>query len=310
MLFRSGDHVYDFLEMPQSAHATALGGTQVAMNTYDISQIFQNPASITDTAHNNIALNITPYTSGIKYGTAAYAYHLENIGTVAFGLQFINYGSFDWIDENNVDMGTFNASEYAFYLTYSKVLTPQITLAATVKPIISKFETYNSFGIAMDLGAMYRSKNRRFTAAATIKNFGSQISTYDGKHESLPTDIKMGLSYQPEHAPFRISLTLKDLTKWDLSTDSDNKISFADNALRHAIIGFELVPFKNFYVGMGYNHRIRKEMVTSDKKGSAGLSWGFGLKIYKFNIAYGSARYHLGGSSNSISISTNLSSFL
>lgn len=307
---QKSDHIYDFLELSPSAHATALGGTQVAMGGYEVSQLFQNPSAMADTTHNNLALNITPYVEEIKYGTAAYCWHLENIGNVGGGFQFISYGDFDRTDENGTELGTFTASEYAIYLTFSKQLTPQLTMGATLKPVFSKFDNYDSFGLMMDFGVTYRSVNKRFVAGAAIKNLGSQITEYEEKHEKLPTDVKVGLSYKAEHAPFRISLTLKDLTEWNLSTDDDNKISFGDNLMRHTIFGVEMLPFRNFYVGVGYNHRIRKEMVASDKKGATGFSWGFGLKIYKFHIAYGSARHHIAGSCNSISLSTNLSSFL
>jgi hypothetical protein len=39
---------------------------------------------------------------------------------------------------------------------------------------------------------------------------------------------------------------------------------------------------------------------------TVGFSWGFGLRISRFHINYGLARYHLAGSSNIISIALNL----
>jgi hypothetical protein len=43
-----------------------------------------------------------------------------------------------------------------------------------------------------------------------------------------------------------------------------------------------------------------------EKLSTVGFSWGFGFRINRFQINYGSARYHLAGSSNLISIALNL----
>jgi len=74
-------------------------------------------------------------------------------------------------------------------------------------------------------------------------------------------------------------------------------------------VGIELLPSEHFYVAVGYNHRRRQELGVSEKMSTSGYSWGFGFKVYKFHFAYGSARYHLAGSSNHFSISTNITNF-
>ena len=95
----------------------------------------------------------------------------------------------------------------------------------------------------------------------------------------------------------------------EIIEDAGNDGNGFDQVMRHFVFGLEIVPSDNFYVAAGYNHRRRQELGLSEKMSTTGFSWGFGFRIYKFHFAYGSARYHLAGTSNHFSISTNLSNF-
>lgn len=305
-------NIYEFLDMPTTAQSVAIGGNQVVSGTDNAGFFFQNPAILQDTLNGSVSLNICPLPSNIFYGTVSYVYHFNNIGTVAAGIQYINYGEFERTDENWNELGTFRAQETALYFSYARQMTPTLHLGATIKPILSTLDNYKSFGLAMDMGAYYRASNNLFQAGLVIRNVGGQITTYDtdSKHESLNTDMRIGMSYKLEHAPFRFSATLKDIFHWDLSTNNSNKISTGDNIMRHLLLGIEFMPIRNFYVGFGYDQRKRKELRQSTSGGAAGFSWGFGLRIFKIDIAYGYGKYHIAGASNNISISTNIGRFL
>jgi hypothetical protein len=316
-----GDAVYEFLNLTNSARVGALGGNQVGMVDTDLSFSYHNPAALTDTVSGYVTLNYVPYFANINYGYAAYARTFEKVGTFSAGVHYINYGTFDRADEFGDINGTFTAGEYAILLTYSRQLSKRFNAGITMKPVISSFEQYHSFGLAFDVGFMYSSKNKLFNAGIVLKNFGSQITTYNETNEPLPTDLQIGMSFKLAHAPFRFSLTAQDLLNFDLTYTlpdeenndpiefEDNSPGFGDKLMRHMVFGFEFAPSKNFFVSGGYNHRRRKELVVDSKASTVGFSWGFGFRVYKFRFAYGSARYHIAGSSNHFSISTNLSSF-
>lgn len=303
-------NVYDFLDLPTTARQTAIGGTHALIGAQESGFVFHNPAVLSDTLDKAIALNITPIAGGILHGSAAYAHHHDKVGTFSAGVQYINYGEFDWTTSEYEHLGTFGAQEVALYLSIARKITPHWTLGATVKPIFSKFEQYNSVGIAMDMGAMYRSQNKRFSAGVVLRNLGGQITTYhnDDGHESLYTDLRLGVTYKPEHAPFRFTMTMKDLFHWNLSTNKDKDLHWGDNLMRHIVLGVEFMPIRNFFIGLGYDQRKRRELRGTS--GMAGVSWGFGLRVFRIDIAYGCGKYHAAGAQNSISISTNLSRFL
>ncbi|MCG8579600.1 MAG: type IX secretion system protein PorQ [Bacteroidales bacterium] len=317
---QAGSNTYDFLNLTNSARVGALGGNQVGMYIDDVSLVFHNPANLSPNLHQSLTFNYVPYVADIKMTYAGYAHSIEGIGTFGLSIHAINYGSFDRADVDGTLNGTFSAAEYAINLSYSKVLSPKLRAGISIKPIISNLEQYNSFGLAADIGVLYHSENKLFSAGVTLKNVGSQLSTYHETYESLPTDLQIGISKKLAHAPFRFSLTAQDLFDWNMKydvqdgngedvADAGNDGNGLDQIMRHMIFGVELVPSDNFYVAVGYNHRRRQELGINEKMSTTGFSWGFGFRVYKFHFAYGSARYHLGGSSNHFSISTNLSNF-
>jgi hypothetical protein len=85
--------------------------------------------------------------------------------------------------------------------------------------------------------------------------------------------------------------------------------SFVDKLMWHMVGSAEILITKNFHARVGYNFQRRYELGVESSSGTVGLCWGFGIKISKFNISYGRAAYHLAGSADHFSISTNLSDF-
>ncbi len=317
-----GESTYDFLNLTNSAKVGALGGTNVSITDSigDLNFVFHNPALLKEDMNQALVLNYVPYIADINYGYVAYAQHFKNLGTFSLGIHSVNYGSFTRTNEYNETLGTASAAEYAFILTYARQLSPTISMGMSIKPIYSKFDSYSSFGLATDFGFNYNRKDKNFSLGIVLRNLGSQISTYAETKEDMPSDLQIGITKRLAHAPFRFSLTAQNLLDWDLtyensddadssSADTNNDASFGDKFMRHMVIGIEFLPAKNFHIDLGYNHRRRKELGYEEKMSTAGYSWGFGFRVYKFMFSYGSARYHLGGSSNHFSITTNLSNF-
>ena len=66
---------------------------------------------------------------------------------------------------------------------------------------------------------------------------------------------------------------------------------------------------ENFRLRFAYNHFRKKDLSVRNIRSLAGFSGGFGFKIKRFRFSYGIGIYHLGGSTNHLSISTNLKEF-
>lgn len=313
-----GEYTYDFLNLTNSARMAALGGNQVALNdSLDLNVAYNNPSLLKADMNNLLSLNYVDYFAGISYGYAAYAFGTPLPGNFAVGMHYINYGKFIEALETGEKTGsTFNAAEYALNILWSNRYK-RFTYGVNLKPILSSFENYQSIGIAADLGLSYYSKSQNTVLAVVARNIGTQITTYyDGaERESIPFDMQVGFSQRLAHAPIRLAATLQHLQKWDLAQpEEDNsgtetvyvEDGFAKKFMRHMVLGIELLPSPNFTIRAGYNYQLRQEMKLDEKLSTVGFSWGFGFRIKRFQINYGSARYHLAGASNLISVAINL----
>jgi hypothetical protein len=308
-----GDNVYEFLNLTHSGHVAALGGSNVSLQSADLNMVYHNPALLTREMHRSLALNYINYFAGINYGMVMYAESFPGTGNFAAGLTYLNYGTFTETDISGVITGAFRASEYAFSIIYSREIDTSFSIGINLKPVLSYLERYNSFGFAFDIGANWHNLSNLFSAGFTIKNIGYQITTYAGEpHQKLPFEIQAGISQRLAYAPFRFSLTLRHLEKYDLTheyitdktsvTGETGNSEFLENMMRHVIIGAELIPHKNFYFCGGYNYQRRKELQVDSKVSTVGFSWGFGVNTSILNIELGRATYHLAGSSTHLSL--------
>ncbi len=225
---QAGRGVYQFLDLPVSSRLAAMGGTNVSLNDNDLNFAFQNPSLLTSEMSNIVGLNMANYLADIQFGSAIYSRSFGCNNNLAVGVQFVDYGLFKEATELNEIIGEFTAKDYALNIIYSRLITDNISVGATLKPVYSVMEHYTSLGMALDAGVNYESKSKLFSAGLVLRNMGAQLKGYYsdeyGQHfEPLPFDIQMGLSKKLEHAPLRLSVTLHNLQHWDLSYQSTNQ---------------------------------------------------------------------------------------
>lgn len=324
---QAGRGVYRVLDLPVSSRQTAIGGDNVSIRDNDVSFTLVNPALLTEESNGVIALNMASYLANIKFGSAIYGYNINENNYMSFGVQYIDFGKFEGYDEFGIKTNNFTAKDFALYITYARPISEYLTVGTTLKPIFSSYERYSSIGIAVDAGIHY---NRDyFSAGLVLRNMGVQLKGYysniTGQHrEPLPFDIQLGVSKKFEHAPLRLSATLNNLQRWNVAnyqtnkedivgldgTIKNNEVKFADMALRHLVLGAEFIPSKNFYLALGYNHRLHQEMKMEGFKSLAGFSFGAGVKLYKFQVGFGMTQYQVGNYSYNFSISTDLNDFI
>lgn len=320
---RGGESLFGILHLTPSARINALGGYQPALYTKDPSLVLYNPALADSSFHKNVSLGYSPYLADISYGYGSVTWNIRGTGTFFAGVNHLGYGDMVMADEYGEKTGQFTASESVILLGYAKKLSPRFTAGLTFKPVLSTLESYSSWGIALDAGVHYNHPNGRLHGAVLLRNAGRQISSYSGSStETLPPDLQIGISTSLKHAPFRFSLTARNLLSGSLdfqipeneyginvSQPDAANAGFGDLLLRHLVVGVEFLPFDNFYVGGGLNPGRRHELKVDSKVSTVGYSWGFGFRVYKFHFSYSSAQYHLASSANHFSITTNISDF-
>lgn len=316
-----GESIYRFLNLVSSPRQAALGGKVITTYDYDVNQPLFNPATINDEMDGRLAINYANYLGDVSYGSASYAYtHDRHVQTFHGGITYVNYGKFDGRDEMGNSTGDFTGNEIALSFGYAyNIPWTNLHIGANAKMISSTLETYQSFGLATDLGAIYIDDKNDINYALVIRNFGTQLSTYNGVRERMPLEIIAGISQELENVPVRWHLSLENLQKWNVAfsnpargeTDIDGnvkeeKVTFLTNAIRHVIFGAEILPQKGINFRLSYNFRRAAELKLLEQRTFAGLSVGFGIRFEKFRFDYSYSRYTLATNTSMFGLMINL----
>lgn len=283
---------YNFLRLPVSAHAAALGGENITIIEDDPALMFSNPALAASVSDMTVGLNYMNYMKGANYMGASFTKAIKEKATIAGGIQYMNYGKMKEVDENNVQTGEFSASEIAIQGIFSYELARNLVGGITAKFITSYIGNYNSMAVGIDLGLNWYEPETEWSVSAVAKNLGGQVKAYEEDFGKMPLDLQLGVSKTFAALPVRLSLTFVDLTHYNY------------RFINHLNLGAEVLLSQNIWIGAGYNFRKAEEMKigTGDDESAhgAGFSIGAGVNLERFrlNLAYG--KYH--ASSNSIMV--------
>lgn len=281
---------YNFLRLPISAHAAALGGENITIIEDDPALMFSNPALAASVSDMTIGLSYMNYMRGANYMGASFTKAIKEKITVGGGIQYMNYGKMKEVDANNVQTGEFSASEIAVEGVFSYTLARNLVGGITAKFITSYLGSYNSMAVGVDLGLNYYDEDKELSISAVAKNLGGQVKAYKDDFGKMPLDVQVGMSKTFAALPVRVSLTLVDLTHYDY------------RFINHLNLGADILLSESIWIGGGYNFRKADEMKIGrgdeESTHGAGFSFGAGLNLerFKLNLAYG--KYH--AASNSI----------
>ena len=311
----AGSSVFHFLNLPASARLNALGGENVAMADDDISMAFVNPALLTAETDKVLQLNYAYYLAGSMFGSAMYGHNYQH-NYFAAGIHYLDYGKMQYADEYGNLLGTtFTAKDICVNLMYARQLGPMFRVGATLKPIFSIYEQYNSFALGADVGGHFQTKDSLLHIGLTLRNIGWQLKSFyeedfNQHTEMLPLNLEFGLSYRLEHAPLRLSFTAHNLQRWNVAPAGE-QVKWFDMLIRHTIWAIDIVPKNDkFYITASYNHRRQAEMNLTDVRSIAGFAFGAGVKVYKFRLGFALSQYTKSNFTYQVSLSTDINSFL
>ncbi len=290
---------YNFLRLPVSAHAAALGGDNISIIEDDPTLMFNNPALLSSVSDKTLNINFMTYMAGATTGSASFNRVVNDKASWGVTAQYMNYGKIKETDENNVQTGEFSAQEIALGGSFSYTLAKNLVGGINAKIVASYIGSYNSMGVGIDLGLNYYNPDIDFSVSAVAKNLGGQTKAYDEEYGKMPFDLQVGATKGFNNMPFRISLTLVDLNHWNYSF------------VNHLVAGVDLMLGDQFFVSGGYNFRRAKEMKiaegssdeASESSHGAGLSFGGGIQLERFKLQVGYAKYHVSSSSILVNLS-------
>lgn len=297
---QGGKNIFDFLNLPTSSHAMALGGKNISLIEDDASLIFQNPSLMSSVSDKTLGLNFLTYMQGSKAGSISYVQAHRERGTWAAMVQFVGYGDISETDSEGNILGTARALDMNAAFGYSYLLSDRWVGGATGKFLYSNYAGYSSIGLAVDLGLNYFNEDKDFSFSVVAANLGGQVSAFGDIAESLPMDLQLGISKGIGRLPLRLHLMFYDMFHWsnDYYSASGEKTGGFKIFMNHINLGADLTLYQGrFWLGMGYNFRR-----GNDLKGAAGLTVGAGINIKRIKVGMAYGNYHSGAPTLSFNI--------
>ncbi len=299
-----GETSYTFLELPVSARVAALGGDNISVIDDDVSIAMHNPSLLSSVSDRSLSFGYMNYLEGVNNISFAFAkiirdrYKYDRASdrmTWGIAANYLNYGTISRRDEQDTDLGSFNAKDINIMPMFAYNLTDYWSGGVSGKMIYSTYDSYNSFALGVDLGLNYYHKQSDFSFSIAAKNLGGQLKSFENTTEKLPVNLQMGATKRLSHAPIAVSITASHLENWD-------DYSFAD----HFSFGADIFFGQNFFVAGGYNPRKASDMKVGDSSHGAGWSFGGGLHVKRIKVDAAYGKYHVAGGSLVMNVAYSL----
>ena len=289
---------FQFLQLPVSSHAAALGGDNISILEDDAELSYHNPALLTNASSGMLGFSYMNYLQRTNVLGAGYTMEMGERSMLGLKAQYLDFGTMKNTDADGNVIGDFSAKDMVLMGTYSFDFSERLTGGVSGKLIYSNYEQVYSLALGVDLGLNYYDAERMLSLSVVARNLGGQVKTYDGTQESLPFNLLVGVSKDLSHAPIRFSLTLTNLHKWNAEDFYDSADdSWSQLLMKHFIIGADIFPSPSTYVSVGYNFLLQNELKNHARRSLEGLSIGGGLQVRNMKLGVSYGKYHVAASS-------------
>ncbi|MBN8863420.1 MAG: type IX secretion system protein PorQ [Sphingobacteriales bacterium] len=291
-----GQAAFTFLNMPATPRLSALGGINVSDPANDIGLAFNNPALLRPSMHWQLNTVVTAIAADVKSYHAGLGIYAPKLATsFGWGLHYIDYGSIPQTDASGNVMGRFMPRDWVMQIMASRQYLEKWHYGVTLKFIQSSYGSYQSNGIAVDVGVQYRDTAVGLSASLLAKNMGTQLKQYvSGQPEDIPFDLQIGISKRLREAPFSFSLTAHHLHQFDIGyreQAAGSRFS-ADQLLRHFVLATTVYLGDKVELTAGYNYLRRRELrIGEGGNGLTGFSLGAVLLLRKLQVQYARSQY-------------------
>lgn len=295
---------FDFLNLPTSSHAMALGGKNISLMEDDASLVFQNPALMSSVSDKTLSFNFLTYMQGSKAGSFNYVQAHKDRGTWGAMAQFVGYGDIIGLNQEGIYEGNLSGLDLNLGVGYSYLLSDRWVGGVTGKFIYSNYAGYSSIALAVDLGVNYYNPDNDFSFSAVAANLGGQVSAFGEIGESLPIDLQLGVSKGLKHLPLRLHLMFYDMFHWGKYYYApDKELGGFQIFMNHLNLGADLSLYQDrLWIALGYNFRRAQEMKAGGSSHAAGLTLGAGINIKKIKCGVAYGKYHAGAPTLSFTV--------
>lgn len=317
---------FQFTDIPVSPISTAQGMNSVVPVIQDPLQFVSNPAQFDSTLDKNVQISYLNYLTDINQTSIGYSHAIDSAAMVAGYFRFIEYGSFIETNEVGDEIGEFRTSEYELGMNLTKCYRQNWYYGATLKQLFSSFYQNFAYGLAIDVGGYYQSKDG-LIVGLTIDDIGARVLDVNQNGFNLMRpSANVGIAKRFAKAPLTLAVQYSNLETWDLAAndidqsgnltvdqltgESKRKTLTMDNFARHVSLSAIVTPSDRFAIITGFDFRRRLELAASQRPALVGFSLGFQANVKRLNVQYGLSSYHINGSIHHLSISTNLNEWI
>lgn len=206
----------------------------------DASATYYNPAGLGNLTKREVLLNHIDWIADVNHDYGSLILPITNLGTVGFSVTALTMGDMEQTILDNQattvreDSGTglmFGAADFAFGLSYGRLITDKLSFGFTVKAVSSNIWDMNQSGAAFDLGLLYNTGFKSLRLGAVIANYGAELA-YKGRQldfadttqksrppatlkttpAPLPTVFRFGIGYNLIETKTNILTLAVDLT--------------------------------------------------------------------------------------------------
>jgi hypothetical protein len=241
------------------ARTMALGGAFGAIAD-DVHSMRYNPAGMAQLNQNEFSFTHVASFVDIYYESLMFGIPLKN-GKTVLGVEvdYLNYGSIERRDEQNISKGNYSANETAFKFCFSTKTRKDLMFGTNIKMWSGKIDNEKANAFAVDIGALYL-VNNSLNFGFALQNMGTKIK-YIEEEENLPFNIKLSARYMP-------FMIFPPIISLDFNIPKNNKLEL------NAGIEFWL------------NEAIALRGGYRDKIDEGNISAGFGIRGYTFQLDY------------------------
>ena len=190
---KAGTSGAQFLKLGAGARAGGMADAFAAIAD-DATAAYYNPAGLTQLRGAQLHGAHTMYFEGINYEVLNFAYpwareELYSRHVLALGVYHLSVGEIERrVSDTTGSIGTFDASDGAYGLSYAYAFDRRLSLGLTGKYVAQTIDSYKATSFAADAGVMWKPNPdavRPYTLAAVVKNAGSKPK-FAGVEDPLP----------------------------------------------------------------------------------------------------------------------------
>lgn len=260
----------NFLKLGVSPRAVAMGEAFTAVSD-DVNALYYNPAGLGTLERQELTLMYNRFVNDVTQQWGAYALPTKRFGTLALGFNMLRVEPFQAFTNNDVAIGTVDASDIAAVVGYGKEVgnLKRVSLGMSAKYISSKLASYRTSAVAFDAGALARYGRQgvyetQWRLGGGVRNMGPSMKFID-EGFPLPQSAHIGVARMaPLPHPF------EDI-RYILSTEA----AWPNDGLPYFNTGLEVRLVRELAIRVGYRTNQKAGLGVSAGLGFTSLNKGF-----------------------------------